>query len=244
MVSVTAPEDVKVFFEELVRRAYEDFEPDIEPDVIMVPVDKPLKSNVLLDAKKKKLALKLVPEQLRWTGFDKTVINMIKYGLIRLQFKELTPMDKLEDRLTGNDDLMKLVNETVADMEKNQEYAIHYEEDRAFRYIGKIFYNVAKNIQEKIGVKPYNDYIFLGGLRGINENLSRAVADFPGYSAEYILDIFEKSKPLGMDLGRGNEHIEYLKEQLKEKHWQEYVYAWKDTWKEFFRKFPSYIPDE
>ena len=243
-MNIDSPERYKVQFSIPVARAVEKYQPEPVPDFRLEPVANNRLARSSPDTSNNLLNIYLNPEVLNEPEYANLVENMIFYGLSQLQFYNSTPIGELEEKIENNPEMMSLIEKTMKDLERNQSFAIHHEEKAAFRHLGKTCYDITNAINDEIGSIECYDYGILVRLRGLNKNLATAQADYPNYSADYIMHLWSKSKPLGIELGHGNKQVEYLKGELETETWREFLPQWKKFLTKMFSRFPSFDPDD
>ncbi len=242
-MNIDSPEEYRVQFSIPIGRVLEKYQPDPIPDFRLEPVENNRLALSSPDTSKNLLNIRLNPDVLYEPEYRDIVENMLLYGISQLQFYNSTPIGQLEEKIEGNSDLMEIVNSEIKKAEKNQTYAIHKEEKEAFKYLGKTCFDITNKINDEIGSTECYDYGILVRLKGLNKNLATAQADYPDYSAEYIMHLWNKSKPVGIELGQGNQQVEYLKGELQTESWKELLPQWKKFLTKMFSRFPSFEPD-
>ena len=243
-MDIDSPGRYRVQFSIPIERVVERYQPEPVPDFRLEPVANNRLALSSPDTSRNLLNIRLNPDVLYEPEYADIVENMILYGLSQLQFYNSTPIGTLEEKVENNPEMMSVIEKTMKDSERNQSFAIHHEEKAAFRHLGKTCFDITNAINQEIGGNECYDYGMLVRLRGLNKNLATAQADYPDYSADYIMHLWSKSKPLGIELGNGNKQVEYLKGELEAESWREFLPQWKKFLTKMFSRFPSFDPDD
>lgn len=204
----------------------------------------------VVDLDKSEVIVAFNPERLYEDEKRDIIISFLTQGAAKYQFYRGTGIAELEEKMSY-DNLLSRIDKYRKDSERSWEgtFAVRSDARDTFYALSKTCYEVTESLNEDLGNKVANDYGMLVRLRGLAQNFTRSAGNGVSYTPSAVLELWDRSKPIGIDLGDGEEQRKYLDEMFMGGHdWYDVIEGSRSgkprTWKKIFSRFPAYEPDD